>query len=215
MAPQRSITPIIVSVVLVLLLLGSLVFGVWAFSERQSYKNDVDAKIEAAVAIAVQEAETAKEAEFVEREKSPLKNYTGPSTYGSISFDYPKTWSVYEQTAASGTVLQTLAHPNVIPGVQSEQPYALKIEVVSESYDSLVSQLQSDIGQGKLRSTAFRPEQVKEVLGIRVDGVFSNQRSGTAFYLPLRDRTIIITSEVPQNLADIENIILPSLTFVP
>lgn len=93
------------------LFLGSTVFAFWAFVGRQDYKNNVDEKIADASAIAVQEAETAKDAEFVEKEKSPLRTYKGPATYGSVSFDYPKTWSVYAEEGTSGTVLDLYAFP--------------------------------------------------------------------------------------------------------
>jgi hypothetical protein len=216
MPPQKSTGLIIGLVVGILLFLGASGFGVWAFSERQSYKNDVDSKIETAVGMAVMEAEAAKEAEFVEREKSPLRTFVGSATYGTVTFQYPKTWSIYDDSSNRGSiVVDVYAHPNVVPSIASEQPYALRLEVLSQTYDTAVKTLDSAIKQGTVRATAFRPAQLQDVLGVRFEGAIDRETNGVAIYLPLRDRTIRIATENPQFVTDFETIILPSLTFVP
>ena len=59
---------VILAVLFGLLFVSASIFGVWAFSSRQDYKDNVDAKIDDAVVIAVQQTETAKDVEFVEKE---------------------------------------------------------------------------------------------------------------------------------------------------
>lgn len=206
---------LILAVAFGLLFIASSVFALWAYSERQSYKNDVDAKIEAANKIAVQEAETAKDAEFTEKEKLPTRTFTTSATYGSISFAYPKTWSVYSEEATSGTVINVFAHPNVLPGFKSEQPYALRMEVTSSSYDQELASYDRDVEAGTLRSSAFRPEQVSSVLGVKLSGEIENEIQGEMVLLPLRDRTIKLYTQSPNFSNDFNNIILPSLNFVP
>ncbi len=66
-------------------------FGIWAFLERQDYKNNSDTKAEQASIIAVQNEGTRKDEEFIEREKNPYKTYQGPDDYGSLNIQYPKT----------------------------------------------------------------------------------------------------------------------------
>ena len=77
----------------VLVLFGAIGFGAWAFSSRQDYKNNVEAKIAAAVADAKVVEGKRKDAVFAEESKNPLKAYNGPSAYGSVTINYPKTWS--------------------------------------------------------------------------------------------------------------------------
>src|SRR4051794_28439176 len=81
--------------VALLLLVGVAVFGVWAFGSRQDYKDNVDAKIATAVASAKVDEDKVKDAQFAEESKNPLKTYTGPAAYGSVTINYPKTWSGY------------------------------------------------------------------------------------------------------------------------
>ena len=62
-------------IVTVLFLLVSIGFGAWAFMSREDYKNNVDQKIAAAQEVTKKETETAKDNEFLEKEKQPLKKY--------------------------------------------------------------------------------------------------------------------------------------------
>jgi len=212
---QEGSISLILAIVFGLFFLGASGFGLWAFSERQDFKNNVDQKVETAVTVAVQNAETAKDAEFVELEKLPTRVFTGSPTYGSLSFEYPKTWSVYAQEGTSGTVLDVYIHPGVIPGLQSKQPYALRAEILSTQYDTEVSKLLRFIEQGNITSEAFRPAALQNVLGLRVDGALDQDTTGSAVYLPLRDRTIRIYTESTEFLKDFNEIIIPSITFVP
>lgn len=215
MNKENGSISVILAVVFGLFFLLALIFGGWAFTSRQDYKNNVDQKISDANKVAVQEAETAKEAEFVEREKSPVRTYTGPVTYGAVSFEYPKTWSLYEVKAASGTVLDLFGFPLVVPGVTNDQTYAIRTEIVSQTYDTVVKQFDKDVKSGAVTSTAYRPEKVPSVLGVRLDGTIERDVQGAMVILPLRDRTIKIYTEIPQFVGDFNNILLPSLTFVP
>jgi hypothetical protein len=212
---QQGSVSLILAVVFGVLFLSMSIFGIWAFTERQSYKNDVEAKIEAANEIAVEKAETAKDVEFVEKEKLPTKTYTGSSTYGGLSFAYPKTWSVYSEESSNGDVINVYAHPNVVPGIKSEQPYALRAVITSTSYESEVQKLQKSIEAGVLTSVAYRPVNVQSILGVKVDGEIDNDIKGSVVLLPLRDRTIKIYTESQEFLNDLNNIILPSLSFSP
>jgi len=206
---------VILAAVLGLFFLGASGFGIWAFSERQDFKNNVDQKVETAVDVAVQNAETAKDAEFVELEKLPTRLFTGSPTYGSLSFEFPKTWSVYAQESTSGTVLDVYLHPGVIPGLQSKQPYALRAEILSTRYDTEAEKLIKLVERGDITSQAFRPAVLQNVLGLRIDGALDQDINGSAVYLPLRDRTIRIYTESNEFLKDFNEIIIPSITFVP
>lgn len=215
MQKENGSISVILAVVFGLFFVFALIFGGWAFSSRQDYKSNVDKKISDANVVAVQEAETAKDAEFLEKEKSPVRIYTGPVTYGAVSFEYPKTWSLYEVKAASGTVLDLFAFPLVVPGVTNDQTYALRTEIVSQTYNTVVKQYDKDVKSGAVTSTAYRPAKVPGVLGVRIDGTIDRDVQGSMVILPLRDRTIKIYTEIPQFVGDFNNIVLPSLTFVP
>src|SRR5205814_394353 len=87
---RRALGLIVGLSISLVLLISSLGFGFWAFSSRQDYKNNSDKKVSAAVKTAQDDQSKKDEADFAEREKWPTKNYTSPSTAGTISITYPK-----------------------------------------------------------------------------------------------------------------------------
>lgn len=203
------LVPLIMAAVFLLIAIG---FGVWSFAGREDYKKNSDQKSDAAVAVAVQRTKSDKDNEFVQKEKEPLKSYAGPAQYGSINLRYPKTWSVYADEQPEK--LSLLMQPDVVSS-NASTPYSLKIEVMETAYAQVITQLDNDIKQGKLRASAFSLAKVPDVLGLRVDGQITQKKTGSAIYLPLRDSTIIISAEAPDKVQDLNNIILPNLQFTP
>lgn len=210
---RGSFNVLVVPLVLaIILLFASIGFGAWAFTERTDYKNNVDEKIEAATAVAVERAKTEKDNEFLEREKEPLKNYTSPAQYGSFSMKYPKTWSAYSNEQTNQLMLAM--QPDVVSSNQ-QTSYTLKVEVVGTQYAQAIRQAENNIKQGKLRASAVSLPKVSGVVGLRVDGEIANGKNGATVYMPMRDKTIKITTESTDKLADFNNIILPNFEFTP
>lgn len=201
--------PLTMSVILLLVAIG---FGAWAFTERSDYKDRVDEKIDTAVTVAVERAKTEKDNEFLEREKEPLKSYTSPAQYGSFSMKYPKTWSAYANEQQNQMTL--LMQPDIVSSNQ-QTPYTLKVEIVNTPYARAVTQAENNIKQGKLRASAASLAKVPGVIGLRVDGEVANDKSGATVYMPMRDKTIKITTESTDRMADFNNIILPNFEFTP
>jgi len=207
---------LIAFIVTLLITLIALGFGLWAFSGRQEYKNKVDEK----VAIAVADAETAnslkKDTEFAEKEKNPLRTYTGPATYGSLSISYPKTWSAYvDETAKSNLPLSGSLNPSFVPGLQSNLPVALRFTVSSSNYSSVIKTFDSLVKAGKIKVTPYKSDKVPSVIGVRLDGEISIGKQGSMVIVPLRDKTLQVWTESPQFVPDFNTIILPNLVFVP
>jgi hypothetical protein len=217
---RHSSTGLIVAIIiLVVLLLGSLLFGFWAFTGRQDYKNNVDAKIAVAVVEAEKLTTEKNTLAFAEESKSPLKEYVGPSSYGSVTVKYPKTWSGYVAAGIKANEpLNAAFHPDVVPATQSSkspQAIALKVRVVNEPYDNVVEELQGYIEQGKTSASPYALPKMPEQVGMMFKGAISNELSGVQVVLPLRDKTLVITTESDQYISDLETHILPNITFVP
>ena len=209
-------TLLIPFILTLVLLIGALGFGVWAFLQRQDYKNNTEQKIQTATSIAVKEAETKKDNDFIEREKQPLKDYRSPSQLGSIIIKYPKSWSSYiDENGSSSTGLDGYFNPNVVPGIKTDSVYALRVEVVSRAFSDEVRSFDSLIKQGKAKSQAYEPVNVKGVVGMRIDGEIASKQQGIMILLPLRDRTIKIYTESDQFFNDFNNNILPNFSFTP
>ncbi len=212
---EQGSVSIVLAIGFGLLFVVTSAFGIWAYTERQSYKNDVDAKIDDAVAVAVQAESTRKDAEFVEKEKSPVRSYTGPEVYGNLTFDYPKTWSVYVDENSSGTVLDFYAYPKILPEFNSGLPYALRVKIVAGDYDDQVAAINTRVDKGLMTSSAFRPEKNDSVLGIKGDGNLGEDREGSVVLLPLRDRTISFVTESQEFVNDFNKYVLPSINYQP
>jgi hypothetical protein len=208
---------VIIAIISTLLLFLATAFGIWAFMERQDYKNNVDKKIEVAVTNAKKEEASRKDNEFIEENRKITQKYTGPSDYGTISFDYQKAWSGYEKID-DGTPLLAIFHPNLVPGGDEDEiAYALKVEVLDETYDEAVSAFTSDVEAGKVKANPFKPKLVPDIdaPGTRFDGEVRSGVQGSVVMLSLRDKTIKISTESPTFLPDFDQTILETLTFVP
>lgn len=210
---QGGINVLLIPLVLaILFFFGAVGFGLWAFTERSDYKNNTDQKVAAAVKVAEERVSSEKDNEFLESEKKPLRVYKGSSVFGNISFQYPKTWSAHQTD--TNDQLTLIMHPLVISGNEGST-YALKITVESTRYEEALRQYEGNVKSGTLRASPIRLKKVNSVLGTRFDGEITQGTKGSAVVLPLRDKTMIISTESEDFIKDFNNIILPNYNFVP
>lgn len=213
-ANQRgSVNPLLVaSIVLGLLLAGSLAFGAWAFVNYMDQKNNVDAIVAKAVDSAKLDQAEADEKSFLEREKLPTRQLKGPSDLGTVTMDYPKTWSVYiDKDGSNGNYVAQL-HPGVVRPVNQKQLNAVVVSVESRSYEDTLKTFDSAVERGELKAS---PVTAGDQQGTRLDGKFSNDIQGSAVLFKLRDKTLRVTVQSNDYLGDFNNIVLPSLKFNP
>lgn len=207
-------------VVLAVLLLGALGFGIWAFGERQNYKNNVDGIVADAVKVAEKETTDKNNKVFAEELKNPFKSYVGPESYGSVKITYPKTWSGYINNGdSSRAAVDMYFHPDIVPASgrsgENTVAVALHIQVVDQAYDKLVVARNSAVKSGKLTAAPYALPKMPSEPGMKFVGQLDNKVNGTEIVLPLRDKSIVITTQTDTYLNDFNNIILPNLTFVP
>lgn len=200
----------ILSVVLILFV---MVFGsvmIWALVNYNDQKNNVDAKVEAAVALAKQEQSETDQKKFAELEKEPYRQFVGPDDLGRVTFSYPKTWSVYIDQ--EGKAYEAYLHPQIVHPVKSNRPYALRVSIASETYDKALSGYESLVKKGSLKSS---PVTVNGFTGNRLDGMFSNDIEGSMVLFKVRDKTLRVYTESPTFRNDFDKIILDSFNFNP
>jgi len=204
-------------VVSIVLLIGFISFGVWAFMGRQDYKNNSDAKVAVAVAAAKRQTQATDAALYAEAAKSPFTTYTGPAQYGSVKVTYPKTWSAYAvENSNSSTPVNDYFHPAVVPdAAEKDNAYALRLQVTNTSYDQVLKQYQSSVQTGKVTIKPYSLPNVSSVVGSRVDGQITNTKQGSVIVLPLRNLTLEIWTESNTFLPDFNNTILKNLSFSP
>ena len=209
-------------IILSTLLVGALVFGVWAFVERLDYKDNSDQKAAAAVQKALEEQKVSLKAEYDEEAKNPYEIYSGPSSAGSLTVTYPRQWSAYvTEDAQAATPIVGYMHKGYVPKTQGLDAvaFALRFEVVSETYAQVAQGFDSVIKQGDAQATAYTLPKVSGSIGLKISGgiVPGNPAiSGTMVIMPIRDKTLKIWTESNSAFGtDFENIILANLTFVP
>lgn len=200
-------------------LVGALGFGVWAFSERQDYKENSDQKAAAAAEDAKAATQAEEAAKYAEEAKNPLKSFVGPSDYGSVTFEYPKTWSGYviQATSSSGNMpLDGYFHPDVVPDVEVQtNVFALRVSIVNEPYSEVLETYSSVVDEGAVTVSPYKLAKVPSVVGSRVEGEIAQGKRGSLVLFPLRNVTLKVWTETDQYLGDFNTIILPSLSFSP
>ena len=204
----------------VLFLITAVIFGAWAFTQMQDYKNNVDAKVGVAVQQARQQEDAKQAALYAEEEKSPFRTYQGPAAYGSITVKYPKTWSAYVIDGRNNSpYIDGYFYPNTVPDTQAQSSaFALRVQVVQDSYSNVVNVASSAVQLGQTKIAPYSLPKVPNVVGSRIDGQLStssSQKSGTMIILPLRNMTLEIWTESSSFQKDFENTILSNFTFAP
>lgn len=192
-AVKASIFAIIALVILVLVF-GS--FGIWAYVNYIDQKQNVDEKIDVATAEAVKKNSEDLQAQFEAKEKEPMRQFAGPSDYGRLTFDYPKTWSVYQATDVSkggGVTYEAYLNPISVPPVSDTQKFAIRIKIEQKTYDESVADFSDQIEEGTpLKSSVY---QDGSHTGTRLEGNFNEDIYGTAILMKMRDRTLTIRTD--------------------
>lgn len=209
-----SVNPLLISSILLAVLCAGLAgFGIWSFTSYLDQKQNTDAKIETALTEAKAAQAEELEKDFIEREKQPYTKFNGPDDLGHVTFDYPKTWSVYiAKSGGSSAEFEAYLNPGTVPTVSNQQPYATRVVISDRTYDATLKSYEALVKKGDLKSS---PVTVNGFTGVRLDGKFSNQREGTSVIFKVRDKTLILSTDASAFKADFDTVILKSLDFNP
>lgn len=191
----------IVSFVFILALGG---LSVWAYMSYNEQKTNVDGKIKYAVDLAVKEQADKDAANFLQQEKYPFRTFDGPYDLGGLSFQYPKTWSVFiENDASSGSDYEAYFYKDSVPPISDSQQYMLRVTIEESSYDSIVSSYDDLVEDGKLKSSTY---SVNGVNGTRLDGSFSDDIRGSAVLFKVRDKTVTVRTDADTFKSDFDTL---------
>ena len=197
---------LIVAIILAVLLVLLSALSIWLFFQYNDQKTDVDGKITSAVTEAKKEQADEYEADFLEREKNPNIEFVGPEDYGSLSFMYPKTWSVYvDSDGSGGGEYRAYLNPKLVPNVDDRsQLFALRVSIAQSDYDDVVSGYDSLVKKGDLKSSSIK---VNDVKGVRLDGQFNKDRRGSVVIFKIRDKTLSLSSDASVFKSDFDKLI--------
>lgn len=196
---------LIATITLSILTIGALAAAGWGILNYMEQKTDVDGKINAAVSTAKKEQADADEVKFTERDKEPNRQFVGPEDYGRLTFNYPKTWSVYiNKDVTQGGKYEAYLNPVTVPPVSATQQYALRITIEQQDYDKSIASYSALVKKGDLRSSAT---SVDGNNGTRLDGAFSKDIRGSAVVYKIRDKTVTLRTDADTFKADYDALI--------
>ena len=204
-------------ILMVLFFFGAAGFGVWAFTSRADFKNNVAQKSAVAAAAARDAQSSVDAAKYAEQIKQPYDSYIGPAAFGNITVNYPKTWSGYVVGNDRGsTPVAGWFNPGTVPSVTDQtNNFALRVELVTSSYQTVLSEIKPRLDKGTATIQPYTLPKVPSVVGSRVEGQISAIKQGTMIIMPLRNMTLKIWTESNDFKGDLDTNILPNLSFVP
>lgn len=191
-AVNGSIIAIVALVVLVLIF-GS--FSIWSYINYIDQKQNVDSKVQEAVATAVLQESKKSEAAIEKYKNATTTLFVGPSDYGRLTFEYPKFWSAYQATDISeggGATYEAYLNPVQVPPVTETTKFALRITIEQKTYDQSLADYQDQIEKGELKSSAYS-DGIHT--GTKLVGTFNEDIYGTAVLVKMRDRTLTVRTD--------------------
>ncbi len=200
---KKDVAGLVKTIVIIVLSLALVTFiglFIWKMVEYNEVSTDVEGQISVAVAEAKDEQATQDEAEFLEREKYPYNTFMGPVDYGALSFEYPKTWSVYVANAATATGEDFYAYfnPVQVDAVGDTTINALRVEILNKGIDEVTEQYQGDLENEELPLSVESVMIGKngDITADRYTGVIpGTELQGIFVIFKIRDKTAILRTD--------------------
>lgn len=197
--PKSPHTGLVTTIALILLSLTTVTFiglFIWMTTQFNSVSEDVQGQIDKAVATAKDEQATKDEAEFLEREKYPYKTFSGPIDYGQLSFEYPKTWSVYVAAAATaGGDFNAYFNPGQVDAVGKDTINALRVTIRDKSFEEVTAEYQKILDR-KDSNLTMEAISVNGTSANRYTGTIPNtELSGIIVIFKIRDKAVIMQTD--------------------
>lgn len=207
---KRSKLWIILTFVFIFTTIAALGGGIWALTNYFDQRDNVDSRVTAAVATAVKEQQDKDAADFLEKEKQPNRQFAGPDDYGRLSFDYPKTWSIYvANDATDGNKYEAYFNPVSVPAVSNAQRFALRVTIETVDYDQQLKLYERLVKEGTLKSSSATADSQN---GTRLEGNFTKDIKGTAVLFKIRDKTVTLRTDADTFTGDFDAL-LKTITF--
>lgn len=196
------------TIILIVLTLGAVAAAVWGLLNYHEQKTNVDTRVSLAVSNAVKVQSDTDNAKFLQRDKEPNREFVGPEDYGRVTFNYPKTWSVYvdRDVVNAGDTFSAYLNPVSVPSVAkaATQQYALRVTIESRDYDTVLATYNALVKTGALKSSSVSADGVN---GTRLDGNFNSNIRGSAVLYKIRDKTLTIRTDANTFTSDFNTLI--------
>ena len=183
---------------------------IYMYFQYDAAHTDLEGQIDKAVAEAEAEIRETLEKTFAEKEKYPYLTFGGPTDFGALTFEYPKTWSVYVPDDAShADDYHAYLNPGVVSVVSDDTVMALRVSIVNALTDTVKEDYADKVEDGEMTVSS------KVVNGVNVDvykGLLDSDYYGIVCIFKIRDKTAIIQTDAYIFEADF-NRVLETIRF--
>ena len=185
----KTIGLIVVSL-LAILFIGLFIWMTLKWSEAST---NVQGKIDVAVAEAKNQLQAKLENEFAEKEQYPFLTFSGPADFGSLTFEYPKNWSVYiPDDASRGGEFNAYLNPGQVNVVSDTTIMALRVSIRTEQIDSVLEDYNRKVQDGEMTVAS----KVVNKINVNVfTGKLDNDYQGIVCIFKIRDKTAILRTD--------------------
>ena len=196
---KKDIGGLIKTIAIVVLALISLTFiglFIWMFIRYDEVQMDINGQIDVAVAEAKDEQAAKDEEEFLQREKYPYRTFKGPADYGELTFQYPKTWSVYVAADANnGGDYEAYMNPVEVNVVAKDTINALRVSILNKSFEAVAEEYQKAMERRDANLT-MQSVTFNGITGNRYTGTIpGTDLSGFIVIFKIRDKTAILQTD--------------------
>ncbi|MBO7717993.1 hypothetical protein J6S37_00650 [Candidatus Saccharibacteria bacterium] len=213
---KKDVAGLIKTIVIIFVSLIAVTFiglFIWMSVQYNELGKDIQGQIDDAVSAAEVEVKDRMEIEFLEREKEPYKPFVGPADYGQLSFEYPRTWSVYiAQAATSGGDFSAYFNPNQVEEIGKNTVNALRVLIQNKSFEDVTAEYQRYLDQ-KESNLTMETITFNGITGNKYTGkIPGTELNGFIVIFKIRDKTVIMQTDSVLFENDFNNV-LGTVTF--
>jgi len=204
---KSSILEIIILVIVSLVAVAGIGLAVYFYLQWDESRTNVDGQIAEAVAVAREDQQRMAEENFAQREKEPFLEFLGPTDYGSLSFKFSRTWSVYvAKDASQGGDFEAYFNPGRVNAVGPNTINALRVTIVNQPFETVQTTYDNLVKSGKLTQSVF---QLGAITGSRYEGEFNANITGimVMFKIPNYPQTAILRADAMGFRVDFDKLI--------
>lgn len=126
--------------------------------------------------------------------QNPYRSYVAPPAFGEFTIKFAKSWSssAAENQNATNQV-DLIANPEFIKILPNNTVnYGLRVYLVNNTYATTKGAYDQQVKNKKAKASSVK---VSGIDATRYEGQYSQTKSGIAVLVPVRDKTIVFTTE--------------------
>ena len=217
--PKKDHSRLVLIILLVVFVIGTMVLAglaTYLYIEKNEAENNLDAKINTAVASAIATQIAADDKNCEAKLKESKTYFVGPADYGSLSFEYPKVWSVYIAADASdGKDFEAYVNPDHVPSTANKDNiYLLRIKITNTTFDKTAEEYAKFVEKGTMtvENRTVNGHNLSIYKGELKESTSKEKRTGYVTLIKIRDKTAILQTD-SLDFVDDYNSILNTITF--